>query len=102
MRVKLTNMVFRQLDIRPSPENSFHNLREAGHFLLVSRGKRFDFEVGKQPLHLTVGKLAAFDTGRRADAFDGRHPTQRVKAIRRQDAERAPCALEFIDFRYER
>src|SRR6185369_14272557 len=51
----------------------------------------------EKALNLAIGEPASFDAGRGANALDRRHPPQCRKPVRRQRAERAPCAPELID-----
>jgi len=55
----------------PGGKNGFHNFGAASYFLLVATIEFFDFQIGKQPLDLAVGELAALDAGGGADALDG-------------------------------
>jgi len=96
--VQLLDVVLGDGDVLPGAEDKLHDLAVSGDFLLVAGGERLDFEIGEQPLDLPVGKLAAFDAGGGADAFDGGDPSQRRQPFGGERAERALGALELVDF----
>jgi len=54
-------------------------------------------QIGEQALHPAVRQLAALDTGTSSNAFYGRHPPQRRKALRRERSQGPPCAFEFVN-----
>jgi len=47
---------------------------------------------------VSIRQLAALDARRRPDALDRRHAPQGGQTLRRQRAQRAPGALELIEF----
>lgn len=100
--VQLGDVVFGQVDGIDVREQQFHDLRVACDFLLVAGGKGFDIEIGEGAFDLGIAKLAAFNAGRRADAFEGRYTAQGREAFRRQGAQRPPGPLELVDLGDER
>lgn len=68
--MELANMVLRDRDRAPGVEHDPHHLRVSGDFLFIPRGKRGDLEIGEQSFDIAVGKPAALDPCRRADALD--------------------------------
>ena len=75
--VQLLDVVLVERNVLPRAEHQIHQFSVASHFLFVAGVERLNSQVGEQALHLPVRQLAALDAGRRAYAFDGRHPPQR-------------------------
>ena len=75
--MQLLDVVFGERDLFPGPEEKLHRFGVPGDFLLVSRGERFDLQIEEQPLNFSVGEFAAFDAGRRTDAFNCCDASQR-------------------------
>jgi hypothetical protein len=99
--MELLDVVLGDGDLGPGGEDRLHNIRVAGHFLLVAGSERLDLEVGERRLDLAVGEPSALDAGRGADTLDGRDPAECGEPLRRQGAEGSPGALELVDLRDE-
>ena len=95
--VQLLDTVLVERDVLPRAGHQVHQLSVTGHFLLISGVEGLNGQVGEQALHFAVSQLAALDAGRRADTFNGRHPLQSRKTLRRERSQGSPCAFEFID-----
>jgi len=100
--VELLDVVLRDRDLRPRMEDGLHDFGVTGDLLLVAGGKGFDLQIGEQALHVAVGKLAAFDARRGADALNGRHAAQGAQTCWRKGSGRTPCPFELIDLSDER
>ena len=83
------DVIFCQADHRGAVEYQPNRLCISRHLLLIASFKLFDFSVGEQPVHLTVGQFAAFNPRGRTDAFNR---ATRRRADRRSGA-RVPRAF---------
>ena len=99
--VELEDMGLCETQVIKGLIHKVHSLSVACDLLLVPRVERLHSYIGKKLFDLSIRKLRSFDTGRGADAFDGRDFTQRIKPIRRERFQCIPTTLELIDFRYE-
>lgn len=95
---KCSNVIFAQRDAGVGFIYRLHRFGISRHLLLVSSAKALAMQIANQRFHLSVREFRTLDAGRRGHAFHRRYPAQLVQAFRREIAQGAPGALEFIYF----
>ena len=74
--MQLPDVILGKVDNIGMAVDRCHCVRIARDLLLVTRIELFDLDMVQQAGDFAVGKLAAFNAGRLADAFDCGHAAQ--------------------------